>query len=106
MTHNTTRPGFVATLASLGSQFTEQSTDVWCTFADKPAGTNFDGATYFCQYCGATDHLAAQAHAAADAYDAAVARIAPRDRRVKRNDPFAAGGLLSELSVSHHDDQN
>jgi len=173
MTHNTPRPGFVATLASLGSQFTEQSTDVWCTFADKPAGTNFDGATYFCQYCGATDHLAAQAHAAADAYDAAVARIAPRDRRVKterftfrgvnRNgrgsggqfrtdldnvgkfvkerydagwrklnvtreagdevggisnidgerewwvetaDPFAAGGLLSELSVSHRADQD
>lgn len=20
------------------------------------AGTNFDGATHFCQYCGATDH--------------------------------------------------
>ena len=50
--------------------------------------------------------LAAQAHAAADAYDAAVARVAPRDRRVKRNDPFAAGGLLSELSVSHRADQD
>ena len=83
--------------------------------------------------------LAAQAHAATDAYDAAVARIAPRDRRVKtadtagipsdatprgrylsaceycdryrrscgrHGDPFATGGLLSELSVSHRADQD
>lgn len=46
----------VGTLANLGAAFTETSMGVWCTWTEREAGTNFDGATRFCQFCGATDH--------------------------------------------------
>lgn len=48
----------VATLENLGCVFTEQTTEVWCDWAETYANTNFDGQTHFCQFCGSTEHKA------------------------------------------------
>lgn len=50
------RSGYVATLGNLGAAFTEETVAVWCSFFDQAGQTNFDGATHFCQFCGAVDH--------------------------------------------------
>lgn len=44
--------------------FTEQSRRVFCNWAGKPANTNYDGSTHFCQFCGATDHRRLDSEAA------------------------------------------
>lgn len=50
------RPGQAASLSDLGAAFTATTTGVWCSWAEAEAQTNYDGATHFCQFCGATDH--------------------------------------------------
>ena len=32
------------------------TTEVFCDFAEQPALTNFDGNKHFCQFCGSTEH--------------------------------------------------
>lgn len=46
----------VTTLQNLGAQFTEETKEVWCTWADAPAFTNENGGVHFCQFCGSTEH--------------------------------------------------
>lgn len=43
---------------SMHTAFTGDSIEVWCPVVMAEGLTNFDGATHFCQYCGATDHSA------------------------------------------------